>query len=113
MARQPRVLIVAPMSGHFATLLRGTVHTMLADHDVYITDWHNPRDIPLTAGRFGFDEYVAHVIDFIHQIGPDAHVLAICQPTVAALAAVALMAAGGDPAQPASLTLMAGRSIAA
>ncbi|KAF1038276.1 MAG: hypothetical protein GAK33_02331 [Burkholderia lata] len=107
-ARQPRVLIVAPMSGHFATLLRGTVHTMLADHDVYITDWHNPRDIPLTAGRFGFDEYVAHVIDFIHQIGPDAHVLAICQPTVAALAAVALMAAGGDPAQPASLTLMAG-----
>ncbi|MCA3842336.1 polyhydroxyalkanoate depolymerase, partial [Burkholderia sp.] len=107
-ARQPRVLIVAPMSGHFATLLRGTVHTMLADHDVYITDWHNPRDIPLTAGRFGFDEYVAHVIDFIRQIGPDAHVLAICQPTVAALAAVALMAAGGDPAQPASLTLMAG-----
>ncbi|KVD53015.1 poly(3-hydroxybutyrate) depolymerase [Burkholderia ubonensis] len=107
-ARQPRVLIVAPMSGHFATLLRGTVRTMLADHDVYITDWHNPRDIPLRAGRFGFDEYVRHVIDFIRHIGPDAHVLAICQPTVAALAAVALMAAGGDPAQPASLTLMAG-----
>ncbi|WP_175976308.1 polyhydroxyalkanoate depolymerase [Burkholderia sp. BCC1047] len=106
--RQPRVLIVAPMSGHFATLLRGTVRTMLADHDVYITDWHNPRDIPLTAGRFGFDEYVTHVIDFIRHIGPDAHVLAICQPTVASLAAVALMAAGGDPAQPASLTLMAG-----
>ncbi|MGU7838287.1 polyhydroxyalkanoate depolymerase [Burkholderia sp. AW33-5] len=107
-ARQPRVLIVAPMSGHFATLLRGTVATMLADHDVYITDWHNPRDIPLSAGRFGFDEYVWHVIDFIHQIGPDAHVLAICQPTVAALSAVALMAAAGDPTQPASLTLMAG-----
>ncbi|WP_322084031.1 polyhydroxyalkanoate depolymerase [Burkholderia sp. BCC1972] len=106
--RQPRVLIVAPMSGHFATLLRGTVRTMLADHDVYITDWHNPRDIPLAAGRFGFDEYVTHVIDFIRHIGPDAHVLAICQPTVASLAAVALMAAGGDPAQPASLTLMAG-----
>ncbi|RQU83860.1 polyhydroxyalkanoate depolymerase [Burkholderia cenocepacia] len=106
--RQPRVLIVAPMSGHFATLLRGTVRTMLADHDVYITDWHNPRDIPLTAGRFGFDEYVTHVIDFIRHIGPDAHVLAICQPTVASLAAVSLMAAGGDPAQPASLTLMAG-----
>ncbi|MGU7774224.1 polyhydroxyalkanoate depolymerase [Burkholderia sp. MR1-5-21] len=106
--RQPRVLVVAPMSGHFATLLRGTVRTMLADHDVYITDWHNPRDIPLRAGRFGFDEYVEHVIDFIHHIGPDAHVLAICQPTVAALAAVALMAAAGDPAQPASLTLMAG-----
>ncbi|RQU20023.1 polyhydroxyalkanoate depolymerase [Burkholderia cenocepacia] len=107
-ARQPRVLIVAPMSGHFATLLRGTVRTMLADHDVYITDWHNPRDIPLAAGRFGFDEYVTHVIDFIRHIGPDAHVLAICQPTVASLAAVSLMAAGGDPAQPASLTLMAG-----
>lgn len=96
------------MSGHFATLLRGTVRTMLAEHDVYITDWHNPRDIPLSAGRFGFDEYVAHVIDFIRHIGPDTHVLAICQPTVAALAAVALMAADGDPAQPASLTLMAG-----
>lgn len=107
-ARQLRVLIVAPMSGHFATLLRGTVRTMLAEHDVYITDWHNPRDIPLSAGRFGFDEYVAHVIDFIRHIGPDTHVLAICQPTVAALAAVALMAADGDPAQPASLTLMAG-----
>ncbi|WP_179400576.1 polyhydroxyalkanoate depolymerase [Burkholderia guangdongensis] len=107
-AREPRVLIVAPMSGHFATLLRGTIRTMLADHDVYVTDWHNARDIPLVAGRFGFDEYVTHVIDFIRHIGPDAHVLAICQPTVAALAAVALMAADGDPAQPASLTLMAG-----
>ncbi|CAN0627790.1 poly(3-hydroxybutyrate) depolymerase [Burkholderia multivorans] len=106
--KQPRVLIVAPMSGHFATLLRGTVRTMLADHDVYITDWHNPRDIPLSAGRFGFDEYVTHLIDFIRHIGPDAHVLAICQPTVAALAAVSLMAADSDPAQPASLTLMAG-----
>jgi poly(3-hydroxybutyrate) depolymerase len=106
--RQPRVLIVAPMSGHFATLLRGTVRTMLADHDVFVTDWRNPRDIPLAAGRFGFDEYVAHVIDFIRGVGPDAHLVAICQPTVAALAAVALMAADGDAAQPASLTLMAG-----
>ncbi len=107
-AAQPRVLIVAPMSGHFATLLRGTVRTMLADHDVYITDWHNPRDVPLAAGRFGFDEYVEHVISFIRRIGPDAHLLAICQPTVAALAALALMAADNDPAQPASATLMAG-----
>lgn len=107
-APQPRVLIVAPMSGHFATLLRGTVRTMLADHDVYITDWHNPRDVPLTAGRFGFDEYVGHVIEFVRRIGPGTHLLAICQPTVAALAATALMAADGDPAQPASLTLMAG-----
>jgi poly(3-hydroxybutyrate) depolymerase len=107
-APQPRVLIVAPMSGHFATLLRGTVHTMLADHDVYITDWHNPRDVPLAAGRFGFAEYVEHVISFIRRIGPDAHLVAICQPTVASLAAVSLMAADNDPAQPASMTLMAG-----
>lgn len=105
---QPRVLIVAPMSGHFATLLRGTVRTMLADHDVYITDWHNPRDVPLSAGRFGFDQYVEHVIAFIRRIGPDAHLVAICQPTVAALAAVSLMAADNDPSQPASMTLMAG-----
>lgn len=105
---QPRVLVIAPMSGHFATLLRGTVRTMLAEHDVYITDWHNPRDVPLSQGRFGFDEYVRHVIDFIEKIGPGAHLLAVCQPTVAALAAVSLMAADDNPAQPASMTLMAG-----
>lgn len=105
---QPRVLVIAPMSGHFATLLRGTVRTMLAEHDVYITDWHNPRDVPLSQGRFGFNEYVRHVIDFIETIGPGAHLLAVCQPTVAALAAVALMAADDNPAQPASMTLMAG-----
>ncbi|QHB54680.1 polyhydroxyalkanoate depolymerase [Ralstonia solanacearum] len=107
-APQPRVLMVAPMSGHFATLLRGTVRTMLADHDVYVTDWYNPRDIPLSAGRFGFDEYVGHLIDFLHRIGPDTHLVAICQPTVAALAAVALMAEDDDPCQPATMTLMAG-----
>jgi poly(3-hydroxybutyrate) depolymerase len=105
---QPRVLVIAPMSGHFATLLRGTVKTMLAEHDVYITDWHNPRDVPLSQGRFGFDEYVQHVIDFTAKIGPGTHLLAVCQPTVAALAAVALMAADDHPAQPASMTLMAG-----
>ncbi|PNE53410.1 polyhydroxyalkanoate depolymerase [Paraburkholderia fungorum] len=105
---QPRVLVIAPMSGHFATLLRGTVRTMLAEHDVYITDWHNPRDVPLSQGRFGFDEFVQHVIDFTETIGPGAHLLAVCQPTVAALAAVALMAADDNPAQPASMTLMAG-----
>ncbi|USU18800.1 polyhydroxyalkanoate depolymerase [Paraburkholderia fungorum] len=105
---QPRVLVIAPMSGHFATLLRGTVRTMLAEHDVYITDWHNPRDVPLSQGRFGFDEFVQHVIDFTGTIGPGAHLLAVCQPTVAALAAVALMAADDNPAQPASMTLMAG-----
>ncbi|ASL46618.1 hypothetical protein bAD24_III04470 [Burkholderia sp. AD24] len=105
---QPRVLVIAPMSGHFATLLRGTVRTMLAEHDVYITDWHNPRDVPLGKGRFGFDEFVQHVIDFTETIGPGTHLLAVCQPTVAALAAVALMAADDHPAQPASMTLMAG-----
>lgn len=107
-APQPRVLVIAPMSGHFATLLRGTVRTMLAEHDVYITDWHNPRDVPLSQGRFGFNEFVQHVIDFTETIGPGAHLLAVCQPTVAALAAVALMAADDHPAQPASMTLMAG-----
>jgi polyhydroxyalkanoate depolymerase len=105
---QPRVLVIAPMSGHFATLLRGTVRTMLAEHDVYITDWHNPRDVSLSAGRFGFDEFVQHVIDFTDTIGQGTHLLAVCQPTVAALAAVALMAADDHPAQPASMTLMAG-----
>ena len=106
--QQPRVLLVAPMSGHFATLLRGTVVTMLRDHDVYITDWHNPRDIPLAYGRFGFDEFVQHLIAFLHVLGGNTHVVAVCQPTVAALAAVALMAEDGDPVQPPSLTLMAG-----
>ncbi|MBB5406683.1 polyhydroxyalkanoate depolymerase [Paraburkholderia sp. HC6.4b] len=105
---QPRVLMIAPMSGHFATLLRATVRTMLTEHDVYITDWHNPRDVPLGEGRFGFDEFVRHVIDFTATIGSGTHLLAVCQPTVAALAAVALMAAEDHPAQPASMTLMAG-----
>ena len=84
-ASQPRVLLVAPMSGHFATLLRETVRTMLADHDVYITDWHNARDVPLTDGRFGLNEYVEHLITFLDAIGPGAHMVAICQPCVAAL----------------------------
>ncbi|HEY9237689.1 MAG TPA: polyhydroxyalkanoate depolymerase [Burkholderiaceae bacterium] len=107
-AAQPKVLIVAPMSGHFATLLRDTVRTMLQDHDVYVTDWHNVRDVPLAAGRFGLDEYTEHIIDFLGAIGPNANVLAVCQPTVAALAAVSIMAEDGHPATPASLTLMAG-----
>jgi polyhydroxyalkanoate depolymerase len=105
---QPRVLVIAPMSGHFATLLRGTVRTLLRDHDVYITDWHNPRSISLIAGRFGLDEFVQHLIDFTIHLGPGAHLLAVCQPTVAALAAVALMAEDNHPSQPASMTLMAG-----
>jgi poly(3-hydroxybutyrate) depolymerase len=105
---QPRVLMVAPLSGHFATLLRATVRTMLPEHDVFITDCHNARDVPLTAGRFGVDEYVDHLIKFIEVMGPGAHVLAVCQPCVAALAAAAAMAEAGNPAQPRSLTLMAG-----
>jgi polyhydroxyalkanoate depolymerase len=107
-AAQPRVLIVAPMSGHFATLLRETVRTMLADHDVYITDWHNARDVPLAAGRFGLDESIEHLMTFLGVIGPGAHLVAICQPCVTALAAVAIMAEDGHPAAPHSLTLMAG-----
>jgi polyhydroxyalkanoate depolymerase len=107
-AAQPRVLMVAPLSGHFSTLLRATVRTMLPDHDVYITDWHNARDVPLTAGRFGFDEYIDHIVKFLEVMGPGTHVLAVCQPCVAVLAAVAAMAQGGNPAQPRSMTLMAG-----
>src|ERR1700728_1084812 len=105
---QPRVLMVAPLSGHFSTLLRATVRTMLPEHDVYITDWHNARDVPLTAGRFGVDEYTDHIIKFLETMGQGSHVLAVCQPCVAVLAAAAVMAQAGNPAQPRSMTLMAG-----
>jgi poly(3-hydroxybutyrate) depolymerase len=107
-APQPKVLVVAPMSGHFATLLRDTVRTVLQDHDVYVTDWHNVRDVPLAEGRFGLDEYSQYIIDFLAAIGPNANVIAVCQPCVAALAAVAVMSEDQHPATPASLTLMAG-----
>jgi polyhydroxyalkanoate depolymerase len=105
---QPRVLVIAPLSGHFATLLRATVRTLLCDHDVYITDWHNARDVSLSDGRFGFDDYIAHVIRFLEHLGPGAHVVAVCQPCVQALVAAAVMAEDDNPAQPASMTLMAG-----
>jgi len=105
---QPRVLLVAPLSGHFATLLRGTVRTMLPEHDVFITDWHNVRDVALTHGRFGFDEYIEHLIRFLEAIGPGAHVIAVCQPCVAALVATAVMAQMNHAATPRSMTLMAG-----
>jgi polyhydroxyalkanoate depolymerase len=107
-AAQPRVLLVAPLSGHFATLLRATVRTMLPEHDVFITDWHNARDVPLIAGRFGVDEYVDHLIKFLEVMGKGSHVLAVCQPCVAVLSAVAVMAQTDNPAQPRSMTLMAG-----
>lgn len=105
---QPRVLLVAPLSGHFATLLRDTVNTLLPDHDVYITDWHNARDIGTAQGRFGLDEYVEHIVRFLEFLGPGAHVIGVCQPCVAVLAATALMAQDANPAQPRSMTLMAG-----
>jgi poly(3-hydroxybutyrate) depolymerase len=105
---QPKALLLAPMSGHFATLLRGTIEAMLPDHDVYVADWRNARDIPASDGAFGMDEYVDHVVRFQRALGPGAHLIAVCQPCVAALAATAVMAEAGDPCAPASLTLMAG-----
>ena len=104
----PPVLLVAPLSGHFATLLRETARTLLQDHDVYITDWHNARDVSLKHGGFSLDDYIEHMIRFLQAMGPGAHVVAVCQPCVAALAATAIMAEDDDPAQPRSLTLMAG-----
>jgi len=106
--KQPKVLVCAPMSGHFATLLRNTVEVLLQDHDVYITDWHNARDIPVSAGVFGFDEYVEHIIRFLEFLGPRSHVIGVCQPTVAVLAAVAVMAEDENPCTPRSMSLLAG-----
>jgi poly(3-hydroxybutyrate) depolymerase len=105
---QPPTLLVGPISGHFATLLRPTVRTLLADHDVYVLDWHNARDVPAAEGRFGLDEYIDHVLQAMRHLGPDHHVLAVCQPAPLVLATVALLAAEGDAACPRSLTLMAG-----
>ncbi|MBM7047433.1 polyhydroxyalkanoate depolymerase [Rhizobium lusitanum] len=105
---RPRILVVAPLSGHFSTLLRGTVKTLLRDHDVYITDWANARDVPVSAGRFGMDDYVDYIIRFLEKIGPGGHVLAVCQPCVQVLAAVAVMSEDGHPATPRTMTLMAG-----
>jgi polyhydroxyalkanoate depolymerase len=105
---EPRVLLVAPMSGHFSTLLSGTLRTLLQDHEVCLTDWINARDIAPACGRFGFDEYVLHLIRFLQTLGPPTHLVGVCQPTVACLAATALMATDQDDCQPASLVLMAG-----
>jgi len=102
----PKVLIVAPMSGHYATLLRGTVEAMLPEHDVYITDWIDARMVPLYRGRFDLDDYIDYLIAMLQHLGPDCHVIAVCQPGPAALAATALMAQDKDPAQPASLIIM-------
>ena len=105
---QPKVLLVAPLSGHFATLLRETARTLLQDHDVYITDWHNARDVSLRHGGFSLDDYITYMIGFTEAVGPGSHMVAVCQPCVAALAATAIMAEDDNPAQPRSLTLMAG-----
>lgn len=104
----PKLLIVAPMSGHFATLLRGTVERMLPGHDVYITDWRDARSVPLAAGRFDLDDYIDYLIEFIEQIGPGAHTLAVCQPSVPCYAAVALMSDDKNPCLPRTLTMMGG-----
>ena len=104
----PKLLIVAPMSGHYATLLRGTVERMLQSADVYITDWHDAKLVPLAAGKFDLDDYVDYLIKFLEAIGPGAHMLAVCQPSVPSYAAVALMNADAHPCRPKTLTMMGG-----
>ncbi|MBB5985506.1 polyhydroxyalkanoate depolymerase [Sphingobium lignivorans] len=104
----PKVLIVAPMSGHFATLLRGTVARLMPAHDVYITDWRDARNVPLSQGGFDLDDYVDYLIDWLDHIGPGAHMLAVCQPSVPCLAAASLMSAADHPARPRTLTMMGG-----
>ncbi len=105
---QPRLLIVAPMSGHYATLLRGTVERMIPNHDVYITDWRDAKLVPMSEGSFDLDDYIDYVMEFLEHIGPGAHILAVCQPSVPVYAAVALMSADKHAALPASLTMMGG-----
>ncbi|MCY1665359.1 polyhydroxyalkanoate depolymerase [Rhizobium sp. SL86] len=104
----PKILIVAPMSGHYATLLRGTVEALIQGADVYITDWQDARTVPVTEGLFDLDDYIDYVIAMIHHLGPNTHVVAVCQPSVPVLAAAAVMEDAGDPLAPASMTLMGG-----
>jgi poly(3-hydroxybutyrate) depolymerase len=102
----PTILIVAPMSGHYATLLRGTVEAFLPDHEVYITDWSDARMVPVIAGRFDFHDYIDHIVSMLQTLGPESHVVAVCQPGPPVLAAVSLMAEAGDPCTPATMTFM-------
>lgn len=104
----PRLLIVAPMSGHYATLLRGTVARMIPKHEVYITDWADARDVPLKEGRFDLDDYIDYLVGFLEHVGPGAHMLAVCQPSVPCFAAAALMSADQHPCRPKTLTMMGG-----
>jgi polyhydroxyalkanoate depolymerase len=105
---QPRVLVIAALAGHFATLIRETIRTLLPDHDVFVADWQNARDVPTAAGDFGLDEYIEHLMDFLNEIGPGTHLMAVCQPCPLAVAAAALMGEDAHRAQPASLILCAG-----
>ena len=103
-----KLLIVAPMSGHYATLLRGTVEAMLPEHDVYITDWVDARLVPMSKGKFDLEDNISYIMEFIRSLGPDVHVMAVCQPAVPVLCAISLLAQLKDPAQPRSMTLMGG-----
>ena len=105
---QPKLLIVAPMSGHYATLLRGTVEAFLPNHDVYITEWVDARMVPLAEGRFDLDDYIDYVISMLHALGGETHIIGVCQPSVPVLAAVARMELDDDPYVPLSMTLMGG-----
>lgn len=107
-AVSPKVLVVAPLSGHHATLLRDTVRTLLSDHDVYVTQWIDARMVPLSEGEFHLDDYVHYIVDFIRHLGPDLHLISVCQPTVPVLGAVSLMASHKDPMLPLSMTMMGG-----
>jgi poly(3-hydroxybutyrate) depolymerase len=104
----PTLLIVAPMSGHHATLLRGTVEALLPDHDVYITDWVDARMVPVADGNFALADYVDYIIEVLHLLGPGAHIMGVCQPSVPVVAAVSLLSAAGDPTTPRSMVLMGG-----
>ncbi len=104
----PKILLTAPISGHFATLLRGTVESLLPHHDVYITDWVDSRQVPLKEGAFDLDTYIAYIQEFLEFLGPNTHVIAVCQPAVPVFAATALMEAQGNPNTPATMTLMGG-----
>jgi poly(3-hydroxybutyrate) depolymerase len=104
----PKVLLAAPMSGHHATLLRGTVEALVADHDVYVTDWIDARGVAVEDGAFGIEDYIGYLLKFLRKLGPDLHVIAVCQPAPLVLSAVALLAAARDTAQPRTMTLMGG-----
>lgn len=106
--RDPNILLVAPMSGHYATLLRGTVEALLPHHNVYITDWEDARQVPMADGPFSLDTYITYLREFMSLLGPQTHVIAVCQPTVPVLASVSLMASDDDPNQPLTMTLMGG-----